>query len=107
MEKCVHESEDNSVQVTNLLAEIRNLNERLEKRDQAILALQQESNVKIRMYKDLEEKCSRLSSKSRNSDLVKTILDQDQEVKKIQEHIEMQSRTYAKLRADNSVSYVD
>ena len=62
LDKCLHESKENSVQVTNLLAEKRELSKKLEERDIAILALQQVSNVIIRKNQDLEAKCARMSN---------------------------------------------
>ena len=102
LEEYVHKLEENSVQVSNLLAEKRDLNKTLEKCNTAILALQQESNVIIQRNQDLEARCVQLSS--RNSDLVKTISNQDQKVKQLQAHIEEQSRTVAILKDDFSVS---
>ena len=105
LEECVHESEENSALVSRLHTEKRELNKILEKRDKAILALQQESNVIIRKNQDLEAKCAHLSSsRSRNNDLVKTISDKTREVKELQAHIKMQSSTIAKLKDDFSVS---
>ena len=98
LDKCLHESKENSVQVTNL-AEKRELSKKLEERDKAILALQQESNVIIRKNQDLEAKCARMS-KSKNRDLA----DQAPEVKELREYLEMQSRAIAKLKDDFGVS---
>ena len=96
LDKCLHESKENSVQVTNLLAEKREFCKKLEERDIAILGLRQESDVIIRKKQDLEAKCARMSSS--NSDLVKTISKQDQKMKELQAHIEVQSRAVAQLR---------
>ena len=95
LEKCVHGSEEYSVQVTDLLAEKNELKKKLEERDKAILALQQESNGIICKNQDLEAKCTQLSSKSVNQDL---------QVKDLQEHIKAQNRILAELKEDHSVS---
>ena len=99
LEECVHKLEENSV---HLLAEKRDLNKKLEECNTAILTLQQESNVISHRNQDLEARCVQLSS--RNSDLVKTISNQDQKVKQLQAHIEEQSRTVVIWKGDFYVS---
>ena len=75
LKEIVQESKENSVKVTNLLAEKSELDKKLKERDTAILALQQDSNVIMLRNQHLEAKCARLSS-PKNSDLVKSISDQ-------------------------------
>ena len=105
LEKCVCEAEKKSARITNLLVEKRELDKKLEECDNTILALQQESNMTIHKNLDLEAKFAHLSS--RNSDLVKTISDQAQKVKESNAHIELQSRTVAKLRDEHGVRQLD
>ena len=105
LKEIVQESKENSVKVTNLLAEKSELDKKLEERDTAILALQQESNMIIFRNQHLETKCAHLSS-PKNSDLVKNISDQANKVKELQAYVEVQSRTVAKLREDHEVSNV-
>ena len=99
LDKCLHESKENSVKVTNLLAEKRELNKKLEERDKAILALQQESNVIICKNQDLETKCTRLLMSK-----IRDLADQAPEGKELQEHIKKQSRTISSLKDDFGVS---
>ena len=105
LEKCVHEFDETSFQVTNLLDEKRRLNKKLDERDTTILALQQEASVIISKILDLETKCANLSSRS--SDLVKTISDRDEKIMEFKAHIKVQSTALAELRGHNDVSYVD
>ena len=103
LEKDALESKILSTQVTNLLAEKKELNDKLEERDRRILALREESNVIVRKNHDLEAKFGH-QPKSKTRDFVKTLSDQAQKMKDLQAHIEMQSRAIVNLKDEHNVS---
>jgi len=103
LNECIEDSDVNSIQVDNLLTEKEELNKKLEERDRTILALQRDSKNMRRKNHDLETSYAQLS-RSKNNDLVKTVSDQTQNMKRLQKHIAMQSQTIAQLKDEHSVS---